>query len=357
MRFKNLSDEAVAKAPKGFNTAAIKPKPVEGMKMILAIAAEDCYECGLCLNVCPMSKDQSKPCALSWKSYSDDPEFHSEQVAVWDYFLSLPETPAAGELNNAKALGYKLPLFEFSGACGGCGETPYIKLMSQLFGDRAIIANATGCSSIYGGNLPTTPYCQRADGRGPAWSNSLFEDAAEFAMGFRLTSDKLAVHVREMAEKAKSEGIAAAIIDKLLNNTQADDAAIDEQRKNVDELKATLKNDSKPTAKLLLSLADHFVKRSVWAFGGVLSCVGKLGNSPERCCFGHLSAGVGVYLCVHDQQVNIFAGSNHMIQSAKTNVISPAISTECPYRPFNKVVGKGQQQFCRGFIVVFQSCF
>jgi pyruvate-ferredoxin/flavodoxin oxidoreductase len=272
MRMKNLTDDQVTKAPKGFKTAVIKPKPVDGMKATLVIAAEDCYECGVCFNVCPMSKDQSKPCSLTWKSYADDPEYHAEQVAVWDYFLSLPETPMEGELRNAKSLAYKRPLFEFSGACGGCGETPYIKLMSQLFGDRALIANATGCSSIYGGNLPTTPYCQRADGRGPVWSNSLFEDAAEFGMGFRLTSDKLAVHAREMAIKAKSEGVlsgeTSGIIDKLLANDQADDAAIDEQRKNVDVLKAALKNDSKPTAKLLLSLADNFIKRSVWAFGG-----------------------------------------------------------------------------------------
>jgi pyruvate-ferredoxin/flavodoxin oxidoreductase len=140
--------------------------------------------------------------------------------------------------------------------------------LTQLFGDRMVIGNATGCSSIYGGNLPTTPYCQRADGRGPVWSNSLFEDCAEFAMGMRLTSDKLAEHAREMAAQAKSEGIAAAIIDKLLANEQKDDAAIEEQRKNVDELKAALKNDKKPTAQLLLSLADHFIKRSVWGFGG-----------------------------------------------------------------------------------------
>jgi pyruvate-ferredoxin/flavodoxin oxidoreductase len=272
LRMKNLTDADVSKAPSGFKTTAIKPKPVDGQKATLVVSCEDCYECGLCFNVCPINmanaKDASKPAALTWKSYSDDPEFHAEQKAVWNYFLSLPETPAEGELANFKALAYKRPLFEFSGACGGCGETPYIKLMSQLFGDRAVIANATGCSSIYGGNLPTTPYCQRADGRGPVWSNSLFEDAAEFGMGFRLTSDKLAVHAREMAVKAKSEGIAAAIIDKLLANTQADDAAIDEQRKNVDELKAALKGNSSSTAKLLLSLADHFIKRSVWAFGG-----------------------------------------------------------------------------------------
>jgi pyruvate-ferredoxin/flavodoxin oxidoreductase len=216
-----------------------------------------------------MSKDASKPVALSWKSYADDPAFHAEQVKVWDYFLSLPEVPET-ELNlgTVKGLAFKRPLFEFSGACGGCGETPYVKLITQLFGDRMIIGNATGCSSIYGGNLPTTPYCKRADGRGPVWSNSLFEDCAEFAMGMRLTSDKLAEHAREMAAQAKSEGIAAAVIDKILANEQKDDAAIEAQRKNVDELKAALKNDKKPTAQLLLSLTDHFIKRSIWGFGG-----------------------------------------------------------------------------------------
>ncbi|MDR0323785.1 MAG: pyruvate:ferredoxin (flavodoxin) oxidoreductase [Treponema sp.] len=268
IRMKNLTNDQANKAPKGFKTAEIKPKAVDGMKAALAIAYEDCYDCGLCLNVCPACKNADKPMALTMKSYADDHDFHTEQVAVWDYFLSLPETPAEGELSNPKALAYKRPLFEFSGACGGCGETPYIKLMTQLFGDRALIGNATGCSSIYGGNLPTTPYCQRSDGKGPVWANSLFEDTAEFAMGFRLTCDKLALHAREMAEKAKSEGIAAAIIDKILANKQENDAAIEEQRKNVDELKAVLAKDSKTTAKLLHSLADNFIKRSVWGFGG-----------------------------------------------------------------------------------------
>ncbi|MDR2618232.1 MAG: pyruvate:ferredoxin (flavodoxin) oxidoreductase [Treponema sp.] len=269
IRMKNLSDAEASRAPGGFKTAAIKPKAVEGKKTTLVISAEDCMECGVCINCCPMSKDASKPQALSWKSYSDDPAYHAEQAAAWDYFLSLPEVPAA-ELNlgTQKGLAYKRPLFEFSGACGGCGETPYVKLLSQLYGDRAVIANATGCSSIYGGNLPTTPYAQRADGRGPVWSNSLFEDAAEFGLGMRLTSDKLAEHARETAAKAKAEGIAAAVIDKILANEQADDDAIEVQRKNVDELKGALKNDSKPTARMLLSLADYFIKRSVWILGG-----------------------------------------------------------------------------------------
>jgi pyruvate-ferredoxin/flavodoxin oxidoreductase len=181
----------------------------------------------------------------------------------------MPETPVAqSALTGAKGLAYKRPLFEFSGACGGCGETPYIKLLTQLFGDRAVIANATGCSSIYGGNLPTTPYAKRADGRGPAWSNSLFEDAAEFGLGMRLTSDKLAEHAREVAVQAKGENIQAALLNKILANPQADDAAMEEQRKLVDQLKAALKGDSKPTAKNLLSLADYFIKRSVWILGG-----------------------------------------------------------------------------------------
>ena len=269
IRMKNVSTADAAKAPKGFLTVDVKPKPVDGMKATLAIAADDCYECGLCFNACPTcKKEDAKDHALVWKSYADDADFKAQQTAAWDYFLSLPETPAAGELSNPKALAYKQPLFEFSGACGGCGETPYVKLMSQLFGDRALIANATGCSSIYGGNLPTTPYAKRNDGRGPAWANSLFEDAAEFALGFRLTCDKMEVHAREMAVKAKSEGIATAIIDKILANAQADDAAIEAQRKNVDDLKAVIKSDSKPTAKMLLSLADNLIKRSVWGFGG-----------------------------------------------------------------------------------------
>ncbi|MDR0689259.1 MAG: pyruvate:ferredoxin (flavodoxin) oxidoreductase, partial [Spirochaetaceae bacterium] len=269
IRMKNLTDAETAAAPKGFKTAAIRPKPVDGKKTCLIISAEDCMECGVCLNICPMSKDPAKPQALSWKSYADDPAYHAEQAAAWDYFLKLPEVPAE-ELNLAsvKGLAYKRPLFEFSGACGGCGETPYVKILSQLFGDRAVIANATGCSSIYGGNLPTTPYARRADGRGPVWSNSLFEDAAEFGMGMRLTSDKLAEHAREVAVQAKAAGVQPALIDKLLANTQADDGAIEEQRKLVDALKQALAGETKPIAKNLLSLADHFIQRSVWILGG-----------------------------------------------------------------------------------------
>jgi pyruvate-ferredoxin/flavodoxin oxidoreductase len=270
IRMKYLSDDEATAAPAGFKTASIKPKAEAGKKVTLQIAAEDCMECGVCINTCPgKSKEDPTKRALSWKSYADDPAYHAQEVASWDYFQSLPETPVAeSALSTAKGLAFKRPLFEFSGACGGCGETPYVKILSQLFGDRAVIANATGCSSIYGGNLPTTPYAQRADGRGPVWSNSLFEDAAEFGLGMRLTSDKLAEHARELAIKAKGEGIQTKLLDKILGNPQTNNTEIEDQRNNVDALKAALKNDSNPTSKLLLSLADHFIKRSVWILGG-----------------------------------------------------------------------------------------
>jgi pyruvate-ferredoxin/flavodoxin oxidoreductase len=270
IRFKNLSDAEAARAPKGFKTAEIKPKPVEGKKTALRISAEDCMECGVCINICPgKSKEDPAKKALSWINYADNPDYHAEQAAAWEYFLGLPEVPVE-ELNlgAVKGLAYKRPLFEFSGACGGCGETPYVKLLSQLYGDRAIIANATGCSSIYGGNLPTTPYAKNIDGRGPAWSNSLFEDAAEFGLGMRLTSDKLAEFAKEVAAAAKSEGIQADLLDKILANPQGTDAEIEGQRKLTDQLKAALKDDPRPTAKQLVSLADHFIKRSVWILGG-----------------------------------------------------------------------------------------
>ena len=270
IRMKYLTAAELGAAPAGFKTAEIKPKAEAGKKVTLQIAAEDCMECGVCINTCP-AKSKADPTkkALSWKSYADDPAYHAQEVANWDYFQSLPETPVAeAALSTPKGLAFKRPLFEFSGACGGCGETPYVKILSQLFGDRAVIANATGCSSIYGGNLPTTPYAQRADGRGPVWSNSLFEDAAEFGLGMRLTSDKLAEYARELAIQAKGEGIQTELLDKILGNPQTNNMEIEDQRANVDALKAALTGDSNSTAKMLLSLADHFIKRSVWILGG-----------------------------------------------------------------------------------------
>jgi len=259
---KTLSDEQASKAPSGFKTAEIKPKAEPGKKVVLAISAEDCTGCGLCIYTCPLPTK-----ALHLEPFT--PEYKEQEEKNWNYFMALPEVdPATLNLGTAKGLAMKRPLFEFSGACAGCGETAYLKLISQLFGDHAMIANATGCTSIYGGNLPTTPYAKNADGQGPVWSNSLFEDAAEFGFGMRLTTEKLAQYAGEVAVTAKAKGIAANEIDAILATDQIDDAGIAKQRKNVAALKAVLKDNKDETAKELLSLADHFIKRSNWIVGG-----------------------------------------------------------------------------------------
>ncbi|MFZ3109368.1 MAG: thiamine pyrophosphate-dependent enzyme, partial [Rectinemataceae bacterium] len=183
---------------------------------------------------------------------------------------AIPDTPAK-YLNLAlpKGIGMRRPLFEFSGACAGCGETPYLKLMTQLFGDRALCANATGCSSIYGGNLPTTPYTTRPDGKGPAWSNSLFEDAAEFGMGMRLTTEKQTEYARELIVAAKETGnVSAELADRLLSNPMFDDEGIEAQRADVVELQKVLTGVKAEWAKELANLAGSLIKKSVWIIGG-----------------------------------------------------------------------------------------
>lgn len=268
LRMKTLDDSEAAKAPATFKTAEIKPKAVPGKKIVLQVATEDCTGCGVCVSTCPAKNkaDETKK-AINLVHFTH--ELRTAEAENWDYFMSLPEVdPATLNLSTPKGLAMKRPLFEFSGACAGCGETPYIKLLSQLFGDRAIIANATGCSSIYGGNLPSTPYAKNAEGRGPAWSNSLFEDAAEFGMGMRMTSDKLAEYAREVAVAAKEKGIAAGTIDKILANPQTSDEEIARQRADLAVLKGELEGNKDSTAVELLSLLDHFVKRSHWVIGG-----------------------------------------------------------------------------------------
>ena len=268
LRMKTLDDSEAAKAPGTFKTAEIKPKAVPGKKIVLQVATEDCTGCGVCVSTCPAKNkaDETKK-AINLVHFTH--ELRTSEAENWDYFMSLPEVdPATLNLSTPKGLAMKRPLFEFSGACAGCGETPYIKLLSQLFGDRAIIANATGCSSIYGGNLPSTPYAKNAEGRGPAWSNSLFEDAAEFGMGMRMTSDKLAEYAREVAVAAKEKGIAAGTIDKILANPQTSDEEIARQRADLAVLKGELEGNKDSTAVELLSLLDHFVKRSHWVIGG-----------------------------------------------------------------------------------------
>jgi len=268
IRAKAFDPKYLAKAPATFQSADYKTKEFEGWKFTIQASAEDCTGCGLCVQQCPAkSKDDPSVKAINLKSFAEN---RAAESANWNFFFKdIPDNdPAKLNLGNAKFLAMKRPLFEFSGACAGCGETPYVKLLSQLYGDRAVIANATGCSSIYGGNLPTTPYTKTADGKGPAWSNSLFEDAAEFGLGMRLTSDKLAIYAREVAATVKGKGIAVPEIDALLANKSSDEASIAAQRATIETLKATLTKSKDNDAKELASLADHFVNRSVWIIGG-----------------------------------------------------------------------------------------
>jgi len=268
IRMKAYDSSLLKTAPTGFKAIPYKGKEFENAHFTIQVSPEDCTGCGLCVQQCPAkSKENAEVKAINMENFVEN---RKTEVENWNFFFDKLPDPDAKKLNlNApKGIGMKRPLFEFSGACAGCGETPYVKLLSQLFGDRAVIANATGCSSIYGGNLPTTPYATRPDGRGPAWSNSLFEDAAEFGYGMRLTSDKLAVYAREVAVKVKEKGIAAGVIDKILNNAQADDAAIEDQRSFVSELKKELAKSNDELAKELDSLTDHLIKRSIWILGG-----------------------------------------------------------------------------------------
>ena len=288
IRAKVCTQEDLANAPTGFKTMAAKWRELPDHLYTIQVAVEDCTGCQLCVEVCP-AKDKSNVSRKALNMAPQLPLRDSERVN-WDYFLKLPEIHRNGALTfkNIKDIQLLQPLFEFSGACSGCGETPYIKLMTQLFGDRAIIANATGCSSIYGGNLPTTPYTINREGRGPAWSNSLFEDNAEFGLGMRLSVDHQQAYARQLVEKYRGL-IGDELTEGLLNNDQETQEEINQTRELVAELKKTLNasfsgglppapSGSSPTlnqhdvgnceARDLMGVADALVKKSVWIVGG-----------------------------------------------------------------------------------------
>jgi pyruvate-ferredoxin/flavodoxin oxidoreductase len=263
-----ITDESVfTDAPEGFLHHKAMWKGLEDKRYTLQISLEDCTGCSLCVEVCP-AKNKSQ---VGRKAINMEPQLPIREKGKkdWDFFLTIPEYPKHDGLafNQVKNVQLLRPLFEFSGACAGCGETPYLKLLSQLYGDRAIIANATGCSSIYGGNLPTTPWAKDAHGRGPAWSNSLFEDNAEFGLGMRLTLDKQLEYARELVAELK-DIIGSELADGLLNAVQDDEAGIDAQRQRVVYLKEKLVNREEPKAKDLMSLADVLVEKSIWLVGG-----------------------------------------------------------------------------------------
>jgi len=266
IRHKVYDKEFLEKAPKTFKSMDSKFKEFPGMAYSVQVAPEDCTGCTLCVEACP-AKDKTNPARKSI-NMAPQPPLRETEVHNWEFFLSLPEVDRTainlGTIKNSQLLE---PLFEFSGACAGCGETPYIKLMSQLFGDRAIIGNATGCSSIYGGNLPTTPYTFNKEGRGPAWSNSLFEDNAEFGLGFRLTLDKQLEYASDILPTFVNE-LGQDLVDNLLKADQTTDLGIRQQRERVEALKQKLIHSKNPQAKNLAAVADSFVKKSVWIVGG-----------------------------------------------------------------------------------------
>ncbi|HQL94904.1 MAG TPA: pyruvate:ferredoxin (flavodoxin) oxidoreductase [Candidatus Hydrogenedentes bacterium] len=266
IRGKIVDEAALAGAPEGFQSAKAKWKEFEGKRFVLQIAPEDCTGCTLCVQTCP-AKNKSEVRLKAINMVQQEP-IRARERACWDFFLSLPETDR-DRVNHGLVKDVQLlrPLFEFSGACAGCGETPYIKLVSQLFGDRAYIGNATGCSSIYGGNLPTTPWAVNAEGRGPAWSNSLFEDNAEFGMGMRVTIDKQEEFALELVKRLES-AIGGALAGALLAADQSTEAGINAQRARVAELKKKLAGAAAPEAKTLLGVADFLVRKSVWIIGG-----------------------------------------------------------------------------------------
>ncbi len=266
IRQKVYDPALLAEAPPTFKSIDGKFKEFPEWAFTIQVAPEDCTGCQLCVQVCP-AKDKSQPKRKAL-NMAPQPPIRELEAANWDFFLTIPEadrtriTPS--NIKNSQLLQ---PLFEFSGACAGCGETPYIKLASQLFGDRMVIANATGCSSIYGGNLPTHPYAVNPDGRGPAWSNSLFEDNAEFGLGMRLTIDKQNEYARELLPQLAG-ALGQTLVDELLAADQSDEAGIQAQRERVEELKKKLRKVDDPKAKDLLSLADVLVEKSVWIIGG-----------------------------------------------------------------------------------------
>ncbi len=275
IRIKAYDPKYAEGAPKTFKSADAKGKDFAGMKFTVQVAPEDCTGCGACVQACPaQEKDKDKkPTGRKAINMTTQEPLREAERDNYAYFLAIPNTdPKFFKTASVKGSQLIEPLFEYSGACAGCGETPYVKLLTQLFGDRTFIGNATGCSSIYGANLPTTPYTTRADGRGPTWSNSLFEDAAEFAMGMRLTVTKFTERALWLLEKVAEKGcvkkeLAGQIREATLANDPAQEA-IEQQRARVDELRKQLDPGCCAECGHLQDLADYLVRKSVWAMGG-----------------------------------------------------------------------------------------
>ena len=272
LRAKVYDDGDLTGAPPTFKSTEARWKELPNKKYTLQLSIDDCTGCTLCVEVCP-AKDKSQ---VGRKAINMAPELplRPNERKNWEFFKTLPDTIRGADggngglkFNKTKDVQLLTPLFEFSSACAGCGETPYLRLMSQLFGERAIIGNATGCSSIYGGNQPTTPWTVNREGRGPSWNNSLFEDTAEFGFGIRLAVDKQKEYARELVARLR-DAIGPELADGLLGADQSTEEGVVAQRRRVDELKAKLKTSKDPASRIFLAVADNLVKRSVWSIGG-----------------------------------------------------------------------------------------
>lgn len=257
--------DALAGAPACFRSTDFRVRDFAGKKFTIQVAPEDCTGCSLCVAVCP-AKNKANPREKAINMRMQNPLLKDER-ANYDFFLKLPKPDRSTLKDDVKFTQFKEPLFEYSGACAGCGETPYIKMLTQICGDRLLMANATGCSSIYGGNLPTTPYTCNNDGRGPAWANSLFEDNAEFGLGMRVAVDQQ-VHIAKNLLDRFATVLGSELVEAILSADQSSEAGIAAQRKRVAQVKAKLEPLSEPRAQRLLDLADYLVEKSVWIVGG-----------------------------------------------------------------------------------------
>ncbi|MCA1805600.1 MAG: pyruvate:ferredoxin (flavodoxin) oxidoreductase [Xanthomonadaceae bacterium] len=260
-------EAALTDAPEGFLSHPMLGKDFpQGLRISYQVAPEDCTGCGLCVDICPIrDKSNASRKALNM---APQPPLREQERRNWDFFLTLPNYDRRlVKTNTLKGSMAMQPLFEFSSACVGCGETPYLKLASQLFGDRMVVANATGCSSIYGGNLPTTPWTVNQEGRGPAWNNSLFEDNAEFGLGIRLAIDQQRAQARELLA-ALRDGLDGPLVEAILQADEHDEAGIHEQRQRVTRLREALQDRDDPRARSLLQLAENLCRKSVWIVGG-----------------------------------------------------------------------------------------
>ncbi|OAN49645.1 pyruvate:ferredoxin (flavodoxin) oxidoreductase [Magnetospirillum moscoviense] len=268
IRAKVAEPAALGSAPSTLKHMVYKGAEFKGAEYLLQVAPEDCTGCSLCVKVCP-GKDKANPDRLALAMVDKDPILADEKDN-WSFFVDLPEVDRTKLTKpTVKTAQLLQPLFEFSGACLGCGETPYIKLLSQLYGDRMLMANATGCSSIFGGNLPTTPYTKNSDGRGPAWANSLFEDNAEFGLGIRLAVDQHGENAKLLLKHMVAKGIVPEkLANEITHATHEDDAQIAAQRLRVEELRKLLAGRTEPEAKRLDQLADYLVDKVVWIVGG-----------------------------------------------------------------------------------------